>query len=133
MKVTGIQKRLNNQKIPEIMQLWNDFFSQWHMKKLWEWDIIAIYSNYSCEDYKIADFDLLIWRERDVLDDYKTISIPEGKYKKYSAFWAWPEVVQKLWQEIWNDNSIERTYLLDYEIYTWIPDNPQVNIFIAIK
>jgi len=133
MKVTWIQKNVNNQRIPEIMQLWNDFFSQGHMEKLWEGNLIAVYSNYSCEDYKTADFDLLVWRNRIHIDWYETIEIPEAKYKKYTASWAWPEVVQSLWQEIWNDTSIQRAYTIDYELYEWSPESPLVTIFIAVK
>jgi predicted transcriptional regulator YdeE len=134
-RIVGIKIRVNNKKAGEIWKLWEKFFVEWHLEKLWlKWKpTYGVYFNYSSD--KNGDFDLLVGWESDNIEWYETVEIIDSLYKEYTTTWSIPQKIHDAWARIWNDTTIQRAYKTDYEYYTSSenPKNPDVRIFIGVK
>ena len=125
----------------EIFQIWDSFYSEWHIEKLWlNWKkIYAVYFNYE-KDYNWNfdilnwEYDLIIWW-KSMANWYDKVNIFEWNYKEFITKWEMPEKVINWWKQIWNDNTLNREFKTDYEIYdySWDINNPNVSIFIWNK
>lgn len=131
-KIIWLKIRTNNSSTENIAQLWNKFYSENHIEKLWLGgkDIYAVYHNY--ENNENGDYDLLIGWESDISSDiYDVVKIKNNTYKAYTTNGDMPQKVIDAWWAIWKD-SADRTYETDYELYTTSenPMNPHVTIYI---
>lgn len=108
--IKGKKIRTNNQRIEEIIALWNEVPAMQLAG-----DFYAVYSNYE-SNFK-GDYDLLVGNEQADFDD--TSVIQAGDYVEIPVEVASPEGVGTTWQKIWNDEALEkrRTYKSDVEYY----------------
>ncbi|MEI5991951.1 hypothetical protein A5881_003490 [Enterococcus termitis] len=109
-KIKGIKIRTNNDRLDEIIGLWN----QVPTMKL-EGDFYAVYSNYE-SNFK-GDYDLLVGNEQAEYTDFTVITT--GDYVEIPVKDANPQSVGEAWQAIWKDEDLEkkRSYQTDLEYY----------------
>ena len=119
-KITGKKIRTNNNKINEILSLWEKVPDLGLTG-----DIYGVYFNYE-SDYK-GDFDLLVGSDENALNDF--VNIKEGQYMMWTAENNSPEAIGEVWHKIWN-TELDRSYETDFEIYS---QDGSVRIYIGIK
>lgn len=109
-KIKGIKIRTNNDRLDEIIGLWN----QVPTMQL-EGDFYAVYSNYE-SNFK-GDYDLLVGNEQAEYTDFAVITA--GDYVEIPVKDANPQSVGEAWQAIWKDEALEekRSYQKDLEYY----------------
>ena len=135
-KIVGIKITTNNNSLAkDIMPLWKRYFSEGHNKKLVSKDskTYAVYFNYDWDEN--WDFDLLIWVEWELFDDYSIVELSDGEYEEFiPEEWKMPEIVFDTWKKIWN-TPLNRAFLTDYEVYdsSKNENQPELKIFIWVN
>ncbi len=145
LKIIGIETRTSNENgvaIEDLGKLWGRFFSEniaSIIPNTISNDIYAVYNDYE-SDYK-GKYTTIIGMEVASLNE-----IPEGlvgrefssqKSEKFVAKGEIHKAVGETWNEIWRkDDSLNRTYLHDYEVYgekAQDPKNAEIEIFVGVK
>lgn len=140
-KVMGYGCRTTNQNgrgMKDIGQIWaglGDFISK-NAANATNDLLYGVYSNYESDFQGKYDFTLAVeLRENKVLEkEYRWLDLPAGKYARFSAEGDPAEMAAKLWGEIWA-TSLERLYLVDYEIYSSLENvasGKKLDIYIGI-
>jgi predicted transcriptional regulator YdeE len=144
-KIIGISVETtnqNNQAATDLGQLWGRFYNEQISSKIpnkESEDVYAVYTDYE-SDY-MGKYTTIIGQRVSTLE-----TIPDGmvggeikneKLKKYIAKGEMPNAVVETWKEIWaTDNSLNRSYAADFEIYSAKSQNgneSEVEIFIGIR
>jgi predicted transcriptional regulator YdeE len=144
-KIIGISVETinqNNQAATDLGQLWGRFYNEQISSKIpnkESEDVYAVYTDYE-SDY-MGKYTTIIGQRVSTLE-----TIPDGmvggeiknkKLKKYIAKGEMPNAVVETWKEIWaTDNSLNRSYAADFEVYGAKSQNAnesEVEIFIGIR
>lgn len=104
----------------------------------------AVYTEYESNEH--GDYTYFIGEAVDSLagqdlSQFKTITIPESKYQKFTTESGQiPEVIISAWQKIWamhtDDLGGKRKYIADFEIYDQraaTPNQAVIDIYIGIE
>ena len=145
LKIVGIEIRTSNENaaaLADLGQLWGRFFNENISAKITNKvseNIYAVYTDYE-SNYK-GKYTTIIGLEVTELDN-----IPEGlmgrkfpaqPFQKFIAKGELHKAVGETWTEIWSkDESLNRSYLYDYECYgekAKDPKSAEIDIFIGIK
>jgi predicted transcriptional regulator YdeE len=145
IKLVGIAVRTTNQQemnpaTAKIPGLWERFFQGMIADKVpnktsFE-STLAAYTKYQ-SDYTGA-YDLIVGREVNNLSSIPAgmtgITIPAGKYLRFTATGPMPKALIDTWAYIWKyfskNSQYQRAYTTDYEVHE---SNDKVDIYIAIK
>lgn len=101
-------------------------------------DIYAVYYDYEGDYTKpyayfvgcpVAD-------DTEVPAGMETITIPEQQYEVVVAKGQMPNCVADAWQKIWKNDTIDRAYGYDFEVYDskskdWM--NAEIDIYLSVK
>lgn len=139
MKILWLKIRTSNNKSEEIWKLWEKFYTEWHIDKLWLHgkSIYAVYHNYELNqnwrfDIQYGNYDLLLGWES-TLSWYDSIDIEKNDYKIFQVNGETGKEIFATWQEIWSSN-IERSFKTDYELYSfWTEWKPNISVHIWIN
>ncbi|WP_400075670.1 effector binding domain-containing protein [Winogradskyella sp. R77965] len=144
IKVIGISVNTTNENEKSnqgIGLLWQRFFVEnvgtKITNKLSE-DIYSIYTNYET-DYRGKYTSILGYKVSSLDNIPKGLigfEIPKGTYKKIVAQGNMPEALIKTWKDIWNNETINRSYTTDFEIHSsksQKDDDSEVEVFISVK
>ena len=133
MRVVGISAKVNNDREDLIDDVWELFFNSEVLDYLDEnnlsGDIISVYHEY--EGDHADDYTLLIGYE--VEDDYE---VPVGlnfvditlNHNVINVKGELPEAAIAEWENIWDDDSQERAYIVDFDIYDPKEDKVDINV-----
>jgi predicted transcriptional regulator YdeE len=142
-KLTGISllsktTNENGQSAIDCGNLWQQFEKGNCMDKIpgrLSDEIVAVYYDYEGDHTKPFSYFIgcKVADHSQVPEDFKSITIPAGKYEKIVAKGKMPDCMTEAWKEIWN-SDIPRAYQKDFEIYDersrdW--KNSEVTIFIS--
>jgi predicted transcriptional regulator YdeE len=90
----------------------------------------GVYSNYSETDY---DVNVGMEVSKAENSELVTITIPAGKYAKFSIHGHIVHDVTKAWDEIWKMN-LDRSFEADFEEYLNNDmENADINIYVSLK
>ncbi|MGR3812015.1 GyrI-like domain-containing protein [Jiulongibacter sp. NS-SX5] len=145
LKIIGISIRTSNQNgraAQDIGRLWQRFMEvniPAKIPSLKGENIYAVYTDYTSNHEE--EYTTIIGMEVETLQQ-----IPEGligrefksqKYSHHLAKGEMPDAVVRKWQEIWsNDNTLNRAYTADFEVYG--PNskkgvNSEVEIYLSVN
>lgn len=138
INVSGIAVRTNNRSEmqPEggkIGGLWQQFYQCFATQLPEASGVYGVYSDYASDEH--GDFTVTAALAGVALDDDDTVdlTLPAGKYLKFSQQGDMPQAVVTCWQAIWayfaaKDCPHARSFTTDYEHYS----ADQVDIYIAV-
>ena len=139
INVSGIAVRTNNRSEmqPEggkLGGLWQQFYQRFGVQLPEASGVYGVYSDYASDEH--GDFTVTAALAGVVPndDDAVNLTLPAGKYLKFSQQGDMPQAVVACWQAVWAYFSAEdcphtRSFTTDYEHY--ISAN-QVDIYIAV-
>ena len=139
INVSGIAVRTNNrtEMQPEggkLGSLWQQFYQRFGGQLQECGDVYGVYSDYASDEY--GDFTVTAALAGVALDDDDAVdlTLPAGKYLKFSQQGDMPQAVVTCWQAIWAYFATEncphtRSFTTDYEHYI---SADQVDIYIAV-
>lgn len=142
-KMIGIACRTSNspEKGPiDIPKLWEVFFKNNTIDLIpnkISREIIALYCNY--ESDHTGNYTLILGCPvnsiEEVPEDMIAKDIPSRKYAHFKAIGEHPQELIKTWQDIWQNNSLQRKYEEDCELYdeNFLISPNEVNLLISIK
>lgn len=134
-RVMGLSTRTQNcdefnQATAKIPNLWHQFYtSDLAANK----HMFSVYSNYDSDVHGLYTVTIGIASD-DAQDPFSFTTIQEGNYLVFHDKGSKPEVVIKLWKQIWSffetRNEYQRSYISDFEAYS---DSDQVSIYIGVN
>lgn len=137
MHIVGISVRTSNapgKASVDIPQLWTKFYSEnipGRIPNKASDHGVALYCDYEGDHTK--PYTLILGCPVTSLDNIpeglEGRTIPAGIYAKFPCTGKPPESIFSMWQTIWQEKNLNRTYIADYELYTSPED---VSIFIGI-
>lgn len=141
--VAGIECRTSNMPgaaAKDIPLLWQRFYAEGIMNKINRLsdDVYALYCEYE-GDY-LRPYTCMIGCKVASVENISAglivKEIPASTYVKYEARGAFPQSVLNTWVGIWKDNTLNRSYAVDFEVYdkrfATEKDKP-VDVFVGIK
>ena len=149
-RVIGLEARTTNAleadpSTARIPRLWQRFFSEHVPEQIpnragsGAW--MAVYTHY--ESDATGEYSLVLGAEvtsfDEIPDGLTRVAIPASRYLLFSAQGLMPQAVIETWSRIWShfsqESEYQRAYTADFELYDqrFQSDNPEVDIFIAIK
>lgn len=139
MVLSGIKIRTTNENqkcIEDMGNLWNRFFSENIIYKAGSpvnKETYGLYLNYDGDYTKPYEYMTCI-EVSTSSDEFDSVTIPSGKYARFTAKGNIVETVGILWGEIWN-TDLKRTYKYDFEKYYYSddPNNQKIEIYIGIE
>lgn len=139
MVLSGIKIKTTNENqkcIKDMGELWKKFFSENVIQKAGKpvgYSTFGLYLNYEGDFTKPYEYMACV-EVSPSSNDFETVSIPEGKFAKFTKEGNILEIVGALWYEIWN-TGLKRTYNYDFEKYYQGEDesNQKVEIYIGIE
>jgi predicted transcriptional regulator YdeE len=135
--VIGLSARTKNSdemdpKRAKIGKLWQEFQNRLTRQDIQPVTVYGVYSNYASNQHD--GYDVTVATRENFLDSGTIITIPAGKYQKFTKSGPCPETTIALWQEIEDFFSLatapRRTFLFDFEEYS---NEKSVSIFIGIE
>ncbi|MBV7434449.1 GyrI-like domain-containing protein [Cardiobacteriaceae bacterium TAE3-ERU3] len=139
INVSGIAVRTNNRSEMQseggkLGGLWQQFYQHFAAQLPAASGVYGVYSDYASDEH--GDFTVIAALAGVALndDDAVDLTLPAGKYLKFSQQGDMPQAVVVCWQAVWAYFSAEdcphtRSFTTDYEHY--ISAN-QVDIYIAV-
>lgn len=143
MTVVGIECRTMNgtrSGSKDIAKLWQRFIWTGMSKKIPNRstrEVLALYCEYD-GDYT-QPYTILIGCEVSSVDKLPAgmvvKTIPASTYRKFSAVGEHPKTLLKTWTKIWEDPSLKRTYVADFEAYgrRFHSEPPEIDIYISVE
>lgn len=126
----------------KIGQLWQQFMENGMFECIPD-PILEPYSSYGLYyryDFKKGEYDTLVGCESSSTaapQSMEIITIPAGKYAKFSTRGDVVQAVIEAWDRIWamDDLAAQRAYTVDFEAYRPSSDmkNTEIDLFIALK
>ena len=140
--IIGISVRTNNNDGGQnIRNLWAKFMDEGIFEKIPNknsYDIYGIYTDY--ESDHTGDYTAIVGCHVSTLNEIPAgmvgKTIPASNYEIFIAKGKMPECIYEKWMDIWENKELERTYLIDFEVYGAKFQNPieaEVDIFISVK
>lgn len=144
IRVIGIECRTSN--APEagphdIPKHWGKFYQEGTVGKIPNKtcnEVIALYCDY--EGNYTQPYSLVIGCPVSSLDDIPegmvAKTIPAGAYAIFHSTGEHPKALIETWEQIWQQQNLDRTYTGDYEVYEdkFISGSPkEVDVYIAIE
>lgn len=144
-QILGPTIRVSNDdpQCPEkIGKLWGDFMTSGIDKSIPDpivepYTCYGLYYNY---DFTTMEYDMMVGcasNTSTLPDGLERITIPAGKYAKFSTRGNVVQAVIDAWNEIWTMEELatQRSYTVDFEAY--LPgedmDNCEIELYIALK
>lgn len=139
INVSGIAVRTNNhmEMQPQggnIAVLWQQFYQRFGAQLAQSGGVYGVYSDYSSDEN--GDFTVTAALADVALDDADAVNLtlPVGKYLKFSQQGEMPQAVIACWQDIWayfaaEDCPHRRSFSTDYEHYIAAD---HVDLYIAV-
>lgn len=140
MLVTGLKIRTtneNNKAVADIGALWGKLIQENLFQQIQHKTdnmAIGLYTEYEGDATKPYSF-LCGCQVSDTTDGFETITIPAGKYAKFTVVGNMVDAVGKAWGDIWN-MDLDRAYTCDFEHYhndSADMANQTIDIYIALK
>lgn len=140
--VVGLIARTNNMSEDMGMvigNLWKRFYQDGIYSSIKEKKnnkTIGIYTDYETDE--TGDYNFLAACETNKADNIpdKTVTrtIPAGTYAKFIIKGPMQQAVAKFWEELWQMNELNRTYLCDFEEYQNSDmEHAEIHIYIGIE
>ncbi len=142
IKIAGISVRTNNKNgksQKDIMELWKEWFDDEVGSMITNRvsdNIYCVYTEYDSDHsgdytvilgYEVSKFDGL-------LDELVKIDIKPCSYREFISNGKVPDVVADVWNNIWNSESIGRSYATDFDLYIGDNmENMEVRTYISMK
>lgn len=142
--VIGISIRTTNengQSAIDIETLWTKFWDediQNQIPNKINNDIYAVYTDYETDHTGpyTAIIGLPVNSLENIPDGFVSTTIERSVYKKFISKGKMPETVVNTWMEIWQDNTLNRTYTTDFTIHGkkyYNGDKAEVETYISVK
>ena len=132
--VVGLGTRVKNDApdmVEKIGNVWNQFMSE-GLQKLHValgTPTFGIYTNY---DWAEGSYDMIAACQSDVCpEEFRKVTIPAGKYAKFSFRGDVKQATADMWGKIWNE-PLPRACAVDFEEYSSVDFNGQGDISIYI-
>ena len=125
--IAGLAIRTKNQEAAEtIPALWGRFFSEEIPSKIPSPSSADVYAVYTDFEYpgvsNEGEYTFLIGLPVDsaslLPDGFTSVEIPASSYYQFDVEKGKPEKVFDKWQEIWQMEKLNKTFLCDFECYT---------------
>ena len=137
--VLGLAITTSNQEAANTIPAhWGRFFSENTIEKIpnpLSDKVYAIYTNFTNEgvsnegDYLFI-IGLSVPADTTAPQGLTTVSIPSGKYNVFPVETGKPELVFPKWMEIWQNNTFNKSYICDFEVYS---STGEIEIFVGEK
>jgi predicted transcriptional regulator YdeE len=140
--VIGISARVDMHTAAErIGALWKRWFQEGLEAKIptkASTDIYSIYTNYEGDHTK--PYTCFLGCRVDsisiVPDKMQALEVTGGKYAVFDVHGKLPEVIVQTWNNIYQIDSFERRWDVDFDLYgaeAMNPDNAKLNTFVSLK
>lgn len=140
-KAAGIKARTNNtsQDMTRVIGgLWQRFYSQGIYASIpgkVSGKALGIYTEYEGDEK--SDYSIIVGCEVDGKEalppDTVSVTLPAGRYAKFTVKGELHEAVASCWQEIWN-MDLPRSFTCDYEEYQDSGmEQTEIHIYISLK
>ncbi|TXI15217.1 MAG: AraC family transcriptional regulator [Pedobacter sp.] len=143
-QVIGISVRTTNQNGQSQKDIGN-LFGRFMMENLIEKipnkennDIYCIYTDY--ESDQTAPYTTIIGCRvsslQSIPEGFISKVIPKTTYQIYTSKGKLPDCVGETWMKIWNENSPNRKYIADFDVYGSKSQNPteaEVDTYLSIR
>ena len=133
-RVVGVGVRTSNEApdmVEKIGRVWADFLGgQWQkLTDRQDAPLLGLYTNY---DWADGSYDMLAAAESDVCPDgFRAVTIPGGKYAKFTFRGNVQEATAKAWAEVWQE-PLARAFQVDFEEYGQPDEQHEADISIYL-